>query len=130
MSELKPSNMEMKPGHNWYVIVCSWELEDEEEAISRFNNFYLYLNKLRDEEWVSDKRNSEDIRLNLDSESLLALNLIGRRKFLIICQSKSHKILLEMSKMIGLRSPVKVEVLPAIHVHDVYGALNPNEQTR
>lgn len=130
MIELKPSNMETKPGYNWYVILCSWELEDEEEAVTRFNDFYLYLDKLRDEKWIRDESNSEDIRLHLDDDSLLALNLIGRRKFLIVCQSKSHKILLELSKRIGLRSPVKVEVLPAVHVHDVYGALSPNEKTQ
>ncbi len=136
MVELLASNMETEPGYNWFVILCSWELEAEDEAVERFNDVYEYLNILRNARWLDEQEKLElggkdtDTRYALDRDSLKALNLIGRRKFVFVFQSKSHKILLELSKRIGLNSPIKVEVLPAVHVHDVYGALKPKEETR
>jgi hypothetical protein len=126
MDELLPSHMETLPGYNWFVIVCSWDLEAEGEAIERFEHTYHYLNKLREPGWLENNKN--DPRAALDVDSLKALNLIGRRKFVIVCQTRSHKVLLELSKRIGLRSPVKVEVLPASHVHDVFGAVASDQK--
>jgi len=118
------SSMATLKGHSWFMIMCSWELGADDEAVQNFNKLYEYLNVLTDEKW-RDKLNPNDFRLDLDSESIIALNLIGRRKFVIICQARSNKVLQELSKRVSLRAPVKVEIFPATTVHDLFKML-PN----
>lgn len=115
---------------NWFVIMCSWELGADDEAVKRFNKLYEYLDVLRDTEWLKAAQGSKDLRLDLNSESILALNLIGRRKFLIICQARSNRVMQELSKMISLRAPIKVEIFPATNVHDLYNILKPEKQNQ
>ena len=113
---------------DWFVVVSSWEAGADDAAVQRFHDVYKYLNVLAPERREKALAGLErhDPRLDIVPESLRALNLIGRRKFMIICQARSTRVLQELSKKISLGAPINVEIFPATNVHDLE-ALLPNE---
>lgn len=107
------------PGHSWFLIVCSWEPDADDKAVPTFKEVYdNYLNILTHDDW-RDKLKDDDPRLDLDSDSFKALNLIGRRQFVIIGQATSNRVQQELALKIGLGTRIKVEVFPATYVHDL-----------
>lgn len=121
---------------NWFLIICSWEKGADDAAVQRFHKVYKYLAPLapefREKGLVEiAKKDSNDPRLSLVPDSLKSLNLIGRRKFVIICQTtsiNSNRVLQALSLEIGLGAPVSVEIIPATYVHDLMNIL-PKKQT-
>jgi hypothetical protein len=102
----------------------------DEEAVKRFYEVYKYLRILAPPDDVRQKALAalpkDDPRLTLVADSLKSLNLIGRRKFVIVCQIISpncNKVLQELSKMISLYAPINVEIFPATYVHDLEAIL-------
>ena len=114
---------------DWFVIVSSWEAGADDAAVQRFHDVYQYLNVLAPDyrEKALAGLDKNDPRRDIVPETLRALNLIGRRKFMIICQTRSNRVLQELSKKISLGAPVNVEIFPATNVHDLE-ALLPNEK--
>jgi hypothetical protein len=122
---------------NWYLIMCSWETGADDEAVQRFHHLYTYFSiltptkdpKVREDALAKLKSHDpHDPRLTLVPESLKSLNLIGRRKFVIICQITSencNRELQTLSREISLGAPVSVEIFPATYVHDLIGVLPP-----
>jgi len=107
-------------GHSWFIIMCSWESEADDEAVPIFKEVYeKYLSILTKGGW-RDQLEDTDPRLDLDSDSFKAINLIGRRQFVIIGQATSNKVQQHLALMIGLGTRIKVEVFPATYVHDLY----------
>ena len=105
---------------NWFMIMCSWEQGADAEAVEKFEDVYKnYLLKLTESDWQSTI-SADDPRLDLNSESIKALNLIGRRTFVIICQAASNRVLQELSRNISLKAPVSVKIFPATDVHDLF----------
>jgi hypothetical protein len=115
-------------GHSWFLMMFSWEPGADVEAEERFIKAYKYLDELSADDW-RDKLDTDDPRLDLDSESLRALNLIGRRKFVVIGQSTSNRVLQELALKVGLGAPIKVEVFPATFVHDLYKIMPSTQAT-
>ena len=64
-------------------------------------------------------KNPTDPLFDLDSDSFKALNLIGRRQFVIIGQATSNRLQQKLALDIGLGTRIKVEVFPATYVHDL-----------
>jgi hypothetical protein len=112
---------------SWFLIMVSWEAGADAAAQERFKEVFEYLNifksedpKARDEKLKElEKKHPADPRLEVVPDSLKALNLIGRRKFVIIFQTKSNKVLLALSKMISWSGPISVEIFPASYVFEV-----------
>jgi hypothetical protein len=128
------SVMEMNSSKgNWFLIECSWQMGADAEAIQRFREVYKYLLPLAStddpkvRQVAIERAAKEDpLLLNVVPDSLKSLNLIGRRKFVIICQilnDKSNKWLQKLSKMISLEAPISVEIFPATYVHDLEAIL-------
>jgi len=113
---------ETLPGYSWFLIMCRWEPDANGDAIQKFDEVYQYLNLLTDDKKLEkfEAENPDDPLFELDSDSLKALNLIGRRKFVIIGQAKSNKLLQKLALMVGLDTHIKVEVFPATLVHDLF----------
>ena len=99
-------------GHSWFMLTASWEPDADSKALNVFGNVYKML---KDFGTTSQKPELQD----LDPDSLKALNLIGRRKFVIIGQTQSNIPLQYLSREISLQQPVKVEIFPATYVHDL-----------
>jgi len=101
--------------------MAGWEMGADDVAVQRFHDVYEYLNVLAPErrEKAIAGLDRDDPRLELVPESLKALNLIGRRKFVIICQAASNRILQVLSRIISLGAPIKVDIFPATYVHDL-----------
>jgi hypothetical protein len=119
---------------NWFLIMCSWEMGADDVAVQRFHDVYDYLNILAPPEEARKVRLAElrsnapnDPRLTLVPESLKSLNLIGRRKFVIICQTTSNRVLQALSRMISLGAPISVDIFPATYVHDLKDILPRKE---
>jgi hypothetical protein len=117
---------------NWFLIMCSWEMGADDEAIQRFHEVYKYLIPLAPTDDPEVRQQAlaalpkDDPRLTLVPDSLKSLNLIGRRKFVIICQIISpncNKFLQKLSRMISLRASISVEIFPATFVHDLKAIL-------
>ena len=115
-------------GHSWFLITCSWEPGADVEAEDRFIKTYKYLDELSTDGW-RDKLDTDDPRLDLDSESLRAFNLIGRRQFVVIGQTRSNRVLQELAIKIGLGAPIRVDVFPATLVHDLYNIMPSTQAT-
>jgi hypothetical protein len=123
---------------NWFLIECSWQMGADAEAIQRFRKVYEYLlplaptNDPKVRQAAIDRAVEKDpLLINVVPDSLKSLNLIGRRKFIIICQilnDTSNKWLQKLSRMISLGAPISVEILPATFVHDMYTILLTEDQ--
>jgi len=117
---------------SWFLIMASWEIGADDKAVQRFHEVYEYLLPLAptDDPELRQKALAalpkDDPRSTLVADSLKSLNLIGRRKFVIICQilnDKSNKWLQKLSKMISLGAHINVEIFPATYVHDLEAIL-------
>ncbi|MGA2466636.1 MAG: hypothetical protein ABSH06_20090 [Thermodesulfobacteriota bacterium] len=121
---------------SWFLIMCSWEMGADDVAQKRFRDVYGYLLPLAPPyiidaipEYIMKQvpvdpiiKGSNDPRLDLVPESLKSLNLIGRRRFVIICQiisNNCNRVLLALSRKISLDAPISVEIFPATYVHDL-----------
>ena len=126
---------------SWYLIMVSWEMDDEIRAIHKFKNLYRYLSPLtptdvkidqKVKDWVGpipELGGDDDPRRDIVDGSLKPLNLNGSRKFVIIFKIKpdrSHRIVTEISARISLNAPIKVEIFPATYVHDLVRVLAEN----
>ena len=109
------------PGYSWFLITCSWEPDADADAVNKFGGVYDYLNLLTDDNKLKEFRNKNptDPLFDLDSDSFKALNLIGRRQFVIIGQATSNRLQQKLALDIGLGTRIKVEVFPATYVHDL-----------
>ena len=117
----------------WFLIMVSWEPGADGVAQESFKDVLNYLRIFdqtteNKEGWQKEKErikneNPNDARFSIDSDSLKAFNLIGRRKFVIIfrIESNSHMVLLELSKIISWSRPmpINVEIFPASYVFEV-----------
>jgi hypothetical protein len=104
---------------NWFMIMVSWDWNADQDAISKFQWVYNYLNAYNvPEKWEKIKADPNDHRNAIDFESLKAINLIGQRKFVIIGRTASNKVLQEISANITLHTAIKVDVSPATYVHE------------
>jgi hypothetical protein len=127
---------------NWYLIMVSWEAEADKDAVKRFHQVYKYLNirapridamerEIRKKEYngfyEEDLIMAGDPVDDIVEGTLMPLNLIGRRKFVIILQTPSSRVLQRLSKMISLYVNINVEIFPATHVHDLIGIMPPKE---
>ena len=122
---------------NWFLIECSWQMGADDEAVKRFRDVYTYLLPLTPTEKPEERKaaieraaKEDPLLLNVVPDSLKSLNLIGRRKFVIICQIISpncNKLLQTLSRMIILDAPINVEIFPATFVHDLNAILPTKE---
>jgi len=112
-------------GYSWFLILCSWEPEEDDAAVKKFGAVYNYLEPLTDVKMLTEFKNNNpnDPLCDLDPDSFKALNLIGRRQFVMIGQAKSNRLQQKLALDIGLNTRVSVEVLPATFVHDLRGVL-------
>jgi len=101
---------------NWFLIMCSWDWDADKVALEKFQWVYNYLNIYNTPEWKELR--DDDPRKAMDFESLKALNLIGKRKFVIIGQTSSNNVLQKISSEITLGTAIKVDIFPATYVHD------------
>ena len=108
-------------GYSWFMLMVSWEPEVDDEAVIRFEEVYKYLKVLTSDKELEKLEAAEpdDPRLDVDPDSFKAINLIGRRQFVMLGQSKSNRLQQNLALMIGLRSCIKVDVFPATLVHDL-----------
>jgi len=121
---------------SWFMIMVNWEAGADAEAQESFKEVFDYLKIFksqdakdrdhRDEELNKIKeKNPADPLLEIVPDSLRGLNLIGRRKFVIILQTKSNRVLLELSKMIAWGRHISVEIFPASYVFEVHEVMFP-----
>jgi hypothetical protein len=120
---------------SWFLIMVSWEVGADAAAQKRFGEVLKYLRIFKCEDLTNPKDvaardkalkglKKGDFRLEIVPNSLKAINLIGRRKFVIIFQVKSNKVLLALSKMISWSAPISVEIFPASYVFEVESILS------
>lgn len=109
------------PGYSWFLIMCSWEPDVDSDAVAKFGAVYDYLEILTDDKMLAEfkNKNPDDPIFDLDSDSFKALNLIGKRQFVIIGQATSNRLQQKLALEIGLGTRLKVEVFPATYVHDL-----------
>jgi hypothetical protein len=111
--------MEEQKQYNWFLIMCSWDWNADQDAIKKFQWVYNYLNAYNvKEQWKRISANVDDFRNALDFDSLKGLNLIGQRKFVIIGRTTSNKVLQEISSNVTLGTAIRVDVFPATYVHE------------
>jgi len=113
------STLETKEGYSWFLILCSWEYDADRMAMVKWQEVYNWFKPDKPEELPP-------LRKEIANEGLLALNLIGKRKFVIAGQAKSNKPLQELSSMITLGTPIKVDVFAATNVFE-FDAINKDK---
>lgn len=118
--QTKQTQLTTLDGYNWFFIMCTWEPQDDRAAMDKWIEVYNFFIKGQAESKLYDPRN------DIADQGLIALNLIGKRKFVIAGQTKSNKALQEISSMITLQTPINVDVFAATNVYD-FGDIN---QTR
>jgi hypothetical protein len=108
-------------GYSWFMIMCSWEPDEDDIAVKRFEEVYTYLKVLNADQELEKLKASkpDEPRLDVDPDSFKAINLIGRRQFVMLGQAKSNRLQQHLALMIGLRSRIRVDVFPATLVHDL-----------
>jgi hypothetical protein len=137
--------------NSWFLIMVSWEPGGDGEAVKRFHQVYMYLNirapfntdddekksaiqqgrkeeyeqYLKDNELALETLDENDPVYDIVEDSIKALNLIGRRKFVIIFQTKSNRVLQRLSKIISLGTEISVEIFPATYVTELKELLHP-----
>ena len=112
-------------GYSWFLIQCSGEPDADGDAVKKFGAVYDYLQILTDDKKLAEFKNDnpDDPLCDLDPDSFKALNLIGRRQFVLIGQASSNRLQQKLALDIGLGTHISVEVLPATFVHDLRGVL-------
>jgi hypothetical protein len=106
------TSLETKAGYSWFFIQVSWEYEHDETAIKRWKKMYNFLKR-------PSKGPTDPLRDEILDEGLIALNLIGKRKFIIAGQTRSNKPLQKISSMITLNTAIKVDVFSATNVFEL-----------
>jgi hypothetical protein len=105
--------------YNWFLIMCSWDWNADQDAIRKFQWLYNYLNARNvPEKWADITAHPDDPRHALDFYNLTGLNLIGQRKFVIIGRATSNGVLQEISSNVTLETSIRVDVFPATFAHD------------
>jgi hypothetical protein len=105
--------------YNWFLIMCSWDWNADQDAFKKFQWVYNYLNAYNVKDlWEKISADPNDHRNALDFDSLKGLNLIGQRKFVIIGRTTSNKVLQEISSNVTLQTSIRVDVFPATYVHE------------
>jgi hypothetical protein len=111
--------------------MVSWEPGEDQAAAESFKEVFDYLNKFRSQDLDDIKKrdvwlaglDKEDARSAIVPDSLRGLNLIGRRKFVIILklkkESNPNNLLLHLSKKISWCRRINVEIFPAAYVFEV-----------
>jgi hypothetical protein len=61
----------MNTKYSWFLILCSWEPDKDEEAIKKFDEMYQYLSVLSDPKEI-DKLPPDALRRDIDPDSLKA----------------------------------------------------------
>ena len=112
------STLETLEGYSWFLILCSWEYDADRIAMDKWREVYNWFK-------VKPDKSGEYIppRDEIADEGLIALNLIGKRQFVIAGQAKSNKPLQELSSMITLSTPIEVDVFAATNVFE-FGTIN------
>jgi hypothetical protein len=122
--------------YHWFMIMVSWDIGADSEAVQRFAKVYLYLNvrapymddhkdeqaaavKTYNEAYKDDPIVGDDPIHEIVSGTLKPFNLIGRRRFVILLQTSSNRVLQRLSKMISLYAPIRVEIFPATYVTEL-----------
>jgi len=109
-NEKEGTALKTQDDHSWFLMLCSWEPEHDAEALKRWAKVF---------KWLRPDTGKESPTFNdLYVKGLIALNLIGKRKFVIAGQAKSNKPLQELSALITLKSQIKVDVYPASNVFE------------
>jgi hypothetical protein len=106
------TSLQTKDTYSWFLILCSWEYEHDQTAIDKWKEVYNFLKKPK-------KGRTHSLRDEIADEGLLALNLIGKRKFVIAGQSLTNKPLQKISSMITLKTGIKVDVFAATNVFEL-----------
>jgi len=121
---------------SWFLIMVSWEMDADGDAVKRFHQVYNYLNlrapgmdkneedrkaaeSLYNKHYPEDPLVEDDPVYDIVEGSLKPFNLIGRRKFVIICQTPSNRVLQRLSKMISLNVRISVDIFPATYVTEL-----------
>lgn len=110
------TSLQTRVGYSWFLIMCSWEYEHDQTAMDKWKQVYNFLKRPM-------KGEIQGLRKEIADEGLLALNLIGKRKFVIAGQTKSNKPLQKISSTITLGTAIKVDVYPATNVFE-FGIIN------
>lgn len=115
------ARLKTRKGHNWFFIMCTWENEHDRIAMDKWVEvFDFFTRNVKDEK---KKDRYEALRNQIADEGLTALNLIGKRQFIISGQTKSNQALQEISSMITLGTPIKVDISAATNVFE-FGEVN------
>ncbi len=104
--------LETKKGHSWFFILISWEWDQDKDAILKWKEIYNFLKRPK-------KDPVDPLRDEISDDGLIALNLIGKRKFVIAGQTRSNKPLQKISSMITLKTGIKVDVFAATNVFEL-----------
>ena len=113
INELKGvTSLETKHGYSWFFILVSREYEHDDTAIRRWKTVYNFLKR-------TDAGPTDPLRDEILDEGLIALNLIGKRKFIIAGQASSNKPLQKISSMITLKTAIKVDLFAATNVFEL-----------
>jgi hypothetical protein len=128
--------METGRHYNWFMIMVSWDMGADSEAVQRFIKVYMYLNvrapgmdehkdrqeaavKAYNDAYKDDPIVEDDPVYDIVHGTLKPFNLIGRRRFVILFQTPSNRVLQRLSKMISLYAPINVEIFPATYVTEL-----------
>lgn len=110
---LEGHGLETKTGYSWFLMQCTWEPENDSQAIKKWGQVYLWF---RPEKDTKEKKIS--YRKEISNKGFLALNLIGQRTFIIAGQAKTNRPLQELSSLITLGTQIQVDLYSATNVFD------------
>ncbi len=101
--------------------MCTWEHEHDRIAMDKWVEVFNFFTRNTEDE--KKKACYDALRDQIADEGLTALNLIGKRRFIISGQTKSNQVLQEISSMITLGTPIKVDISAATNVFE-FGDIN------
>jgi hypothetical protein len=108
--------------YSWFLIQCRWDWDRDDKAMDKFGEVFDYLSAFKDPNLDLEKCfPDDDPRRALEPGSLKALNLIGKRNFVIIGRTKNNEPLQKLSAMITLTTGIMVDVYPATDVMEFKG---------
>jgi len=111
------TTLETLEGYSWFLLLCGWDYDSDRIAMDKWREVYNWF-KVK-----SDKGEYIPPRDEIADQGLIALNLIGKRQFVIAGQAKSNKPLQQLSSMITLNTPIEVDVFAATNVFE-FGTIN------
>ena len=110
---LEGHGLETKTGYSWFLMQCTWEPENDSQAIEKWGQVYLWF---RPEKDTKEKKIS--YRKEISNKGFLALNLIGQRTFIIAGQALTNKPLQELSSLITLGTEIQVDLYSATNIFE------------